>query len=103
MVYNIRIPRICEIAARGKTLDGGKRNVGIMVEYFLYFFLWILNTFPLIGKYIILNKCISQCLLIFILAKIILGDVNRRLYGWKAEEEVKKALEKELGEAESGK
>ncbi|KAF2678341.1 FAD/NAD(P)-binding domain-containing protein [Lentithecium fluviatile CBS 122367] len=74
MFYDIRSPRVREIVERGKKLAGRKANVGVVAEYFMYFFLWMLNRFPSIGK-------------------AILGDVNRKLYTWSAREEIKKAID----------
>lgn len=73
--HEIRSPRINAIVERGKKIAGRKANVGIVAEYFMYCFLWLLNKFPAIGK-------------------SILGDVNKELYGWSAKEEVRKALDK---------
>lgn len=48
--HEIRSPRIDAIVARGKKIAGRKANVGIVAEYFMYFFLWLLNKFPAIGE-----------------------------------------------------
>ncbi|KAF2110534.1 hypothetical protein BDV96DRAFT_650653 [Lophiotrema nucula] len=75
LFYEIRRPRVAEIVERGKMMSNRKANVGVVAEYFMYFFLWLLNKVPLI-------------------AKLILGDVNRKLYTWSAKNEIQKALEK---------
>lgn len=49
LFYDIRSPRVREIKERGKKISGRKANVGVVAEYFTYFFLWMLNTFPSIG------------------------------------------------------
>ena len=50
LFYEIRAPRVHEIVERGKKLSGSKTDVGVVTEYFLYFFLWLLNRFPIVGK-----------------------------------------------------
>jgi 2-polyprenyl-6-methoxyphenol hydroxylase-like FAD-dependent oxidoreductase len=50
LFYNIRQPRVHEIAARGRKIDGGKRNVSIFEEYAMYCFLWLMMRFPFLGK-----------------------------------------------------
>lgn len=50
LFYEIRQPRVTEISDRGKKLDGNKADVGIIGEYFMYFFLIILNKYPAIGE-----------------------------------------------------
>lgn len=49
MFHTIRSPRTHRIVERSKKLAGNKANVGIVGEYFMYGFLWLLNTFPSIG------------------------------------------------------
>ncbi|CAO2655592.1 Nn.00g043950.m01.CDS01 [Neocucurbitaria sp. VM-36] len=75
LFHDIRAPRIDRIVDRGKKLAGRKANVGFVAEYFMYFFLWLMNKFPSFGK-------------------LMIGDVNRELYCWSAEEEVRKAVRK---------
>ncbi|KAH8725065.1 hypothetical protein GQ44DRAFT_772467 [Phaeosphaeriaceae sp. PMI808] len=75
LFYQIRAPRIHAIVERGKKFAGKKANVGVVKEYFMYCFLWLMMSFPAIGK-------------------AMLGDVNRELYTWSARQEVDKALEK---------
>ncbi|KAH7350480.1 hypothetical protein BKA66DRAFT_446866 [Pyrenochaeta sp. MPI-SDFR-AT-0127] len=48
--HEIRSPRINAIVERGKKIAGRKANVGIVAEYFMYCFLWLLNKFPAIGE-----------------------------------------------------
>jgi 2-polyprenyl-6-methoxyphenol hydroxylase-like FAD-dependent oxidoreductase len=50
LFYQIRNPRIQEIVERGKKLAGSKANVGIVLEYTMYFFLWLMMRFPFIGR-----------------------------------------------------
>ncbi|KAF2657868.1 FAD/NAD(P)-binding domain-containing protein [Lophiostoma macrostomum CBS 122681] len=75
LFYQIRNPRVQEIVERGKKISGSKTNVGVVMEYTMYLFLWLLIKFPSIGL-------------------MMLGDVNRKLYTWSAEEEIRKALHK---------
>ncbi|KAF2471880.1 FAD/NAD(P)-binding domain-containing protein [Lindgomyces ingoldianus] len=77
LYHQIRSPRVSEIVERGKKLAGKKANVGIILEYVTYVFLWLLNKFPSFGKFM-------------------LGDVNRSLYAWSAEDEIQKAF-REMG------
>lgn len=51
LFYQIRNPRVQEIIERGRRIAGRKANVGIVAEYCMYFFLWLLNKFPSFGKY----------------------------------------------------
>ncbi|KAJ4295592.1 hypothetical protein N0V90_007605 [Kalmusia sp. IMI 367209] len=76
LFYNIRSPRVREIVERGKKMSSQKADVGVVAEYFMYLFLWAVTRFPSIGK-------------------MMLGDVNKKLYTWSAEVEVRKATEKE--------
>jgi 2-polyprenyl-6-methoxyphenol hydroxylase-like FAD-dependent oxidoreductase len=48
--YEIRNPRVQEIVERGKKIAGSKANVGVVMEYTMYLFLWIMMKFPSIGK-----------------------------------------------------
>ncbi|KAF2632007.1 FAD/NAD(P)-binding domain-containing protein [Macroventuria anomochaeta] len=48
--HKIRSPRINKIVERGKKLAGRKASVGIVKEYVMYCFLWLLIKFPLLGK-----------------------------------------------------
>ncbi|GAB1319746.1 Salicylate hydroxylase [Madurella fahalii] len=73
LFYNIRQPRVAAIAERGRKLDAGKKNISVVEEYAMYYFLWVLNHLPSI-------------------AKLVIGDVNAQLYGWSAREEVQKAM-----------
>jgi 2-polyprenyl-6-methoxyphenol hydroxylase-like FAD-dependent oxidoreductase len=50
LFYNIRSPRTNAIVERGKKLAGTKTNVGVVAEYFMYCFLWLLNHFPSFGE-----------------------------------------------------
>jgi 2-polyprenyl-6-methoxyphenol hydroxylase-like FAD-dependent oxidoreductase len=50
LFYSIRQPRVAEVAARGRKLDGGKRKMSIVEEYSMYCFLWVITHFPSIGK-----------------------------------------------------
>ncbi|KAK5658316.1 hypothetical protein OQA88_2292 [Cercophora sp. LCS_1] len=76
-LYNIRKPRIKEIADRGRKLDGGKKNMGVLAEYSMYWFLWLMMRLPFLGK-------------------LAIGDVYTQLYGWSAKREVEKALREEI-------
>jgi 2-polyprenyl-6-methoxyphenol hydroxylase-like FAD-dependent oxidoreductase len=50
LFHDIRKPRVQEIVERGKKIAGRKENVGVVAEYFMYFFLWMMNRFPAIGE-----------------------------------------------------
>ncbi|KAK1827539.1 hypothetical protein QBC39DRAFT_393690 [Podospora conica] len=73
LFYDIRQPRVAEIVERGKKMDKGKGDVGVMAEYAIYCVLWVILHFPS-------------------LARRMLGDVNARLYGWSAKVQVQKAF-----------
>jgi 2-polyprenyl-6-methoxyphenol hydroxylase-like FAD-dependent oxidoreductase len=49
--HEIRAPRIDAIVRRGKKLAGKKANVGIVKEYAMYCFLWLLIKFPFFGEW----------------------------------------------------
>lgn len=51
LFHGIRAPRIAAIVARGKKLAGRKADVGIVKEYFMYVFLWLLIRFPVLGEF----------------------------------------------------
>ncbi|KAF1845102.1 FAD/NAD(P)-binding domain-containing protein [Cucurbitaria berberidis CBS 394.84] len=82
LFHEIRAPRINAIVERGKKLAGRKANIGVVAEYFIYSFLWLLMKFPSIGKFV-------------------LGDVNRELYCWSPKDEVRKALVERKNEGDS--
>lgn len=48
-LYEIRHPRVAAIAKQSRKIDGKKMNQGILVEYMLYFMLWLIVKFPSIG------------------------------------------------------
>lgn len=49
--YKIRDPRVTKIRNRVKKYDSNKMpNQNIVAEYGMYFFLWLMNRFPAIGK-----------------------------------------------------
>jgi len=48
--YKIRFPRVNKIIERGKKLAGKKRNVGIVAEYTMYGFLWLLMKLPFLRR-----------------------------------------------------
>tara|TARA_R110002003_G_scaffold25_24_gene1337 strand:- start:17089 stop:17865 length:777 start_codon:yes stop_codon:yes gene_type:complete len=50
LFHQIRAPRVHAIVQRGKKIARRKTNVGLVAEYSTYFFLWLLNKFPAIGK-----------------------------------------------------
>lgn len=50
MYFQIRSPRVQKIVERGKQLASSKASVGIVKEYIMYFFLWLLIKFPSLGK-----------------------------------------------------
>lgn len=94
LYYEIRNPRVREIVERGKKIAGNKANVGTIAEYFMYFFLWLMNRYPAIGKHEPHGHWMIWTLANMVPGKSILGDVNQKLYGWSAEEEIAKALKK---------
>ncbi|MCJ1252177.1 hypothetical protein MMC30_009416 [Trapelia coarctata] len=80
--YAIRHPRVAAIAKQSRKLDGKKLNQGAVMEYILYFMLWSIVKFPSVGK-------------------LLIGDQMKMLYGWSAEEEVRKYVGKEDATASS--
>ncbi|KAF2025842.1 FAD/NAD(P)-binding domain-containing protein [Setomelanomma holmii] len=88
-LHQIRAPRIHAIVQRGKKLAGRKVNIGVIAEYFMYFFLWLLNRSPTLGNHALTQ--FPRCYTNFVKGKIVLGDVNQELYTWSAADEVKKA------------
>lgn len=50
LLYRIRQPRVKEIADRGRKLDGGKKNMGVVAEYAMYCFFWTMMHFRPLGK-----------------------------------------------------
>ncbi|KAF3053139.1 hypothetical protein E8E11_010417 [Didymella keratinophila] len=50
MYFEIRSPRVQKIIERGKKLAGSKASVGIVKEYIMYLFLWLLIKFPSLGE-----------------------------------------------------
>lgn len=73
LFYDIRQPRVAAIIERGKKMDKAKGDVGVVAEYAMYWFFWLILSWPS-------------------LAKRMLGDVNAQLYGWSAREEVRKTM-----------
>lgn len=51
-LHHIRAPRVEKIVERGRKIAGRKGNVGIVGEYFMYGFLWLMNRFPAFGKFL---------------------------------------------------
>ena len=89
--HEIRSPRVNAIVERGKKIAGSKSTVGIFAEYLLYCFLWAMNRFPSIGE----QRCHPSVHRLIIGRKSdALGDVNKELNCWSAEEELHKALAK---------
>jgi 2-polyprenyl-6-methoxyphenol hydroxylase-like FAD-dependent oxidoreductase len=87
--HKIRSPRVQEIVERGKKISGSKANIGVVAEYSMYFFLWMMMRYPAIGEY--LHAEVTD-IADAATGKIILGDVNRKLYAWSAEEEIRKSV-----------
>ncbi|KAF2404594.1 extracellular salicylate hydroxylase/monooxygenase [Trichodelitschia bisporula] len=71
--YEVRGPRVRNIADRTKQLSARKGDQGLIEEMIGYFFFWMIIKFPSIGKKIF-------------------GDVNQELYHWDAAEEIDKVL-----------
>jgi 2-polyprenyl-6-methoxyphenol hydroxylase-like FAD-dependent oxidoreductase len=90
MYYKIRSPRVQEIVDRGKKISGSKASVGVVAEYFLYFFLWMMMRYPTIGEspHAKATEIADEQT-----GKIMLGDVNQKLYAWSADKEIKSELE----------
>lgn len=96
LFYSIRQPRVAAIAQRGRKFDNNKKSMGMMEEYAMYCFLWLMMHLRPIGEsgaprfmdYIALLTFLGS----YFLAKLIIGDVNAQLYGWSARAEVEKAM-----------
>ncbi|OCL08322.1 hypothetical protein AOQ84DRAFT_388938 [Glonium stellatum] len=73
--FDVRQPRVQEIAAAAKRMEGNKKDMGFVVEMIMYGFIWLMSKYPWIMK-------------------MMAGDVNARLHSWKAEEVVEKAIAK---------
>ncbi|OCK98816.1 FAD/NAD(P)-binding domain-containing protein [Cenococcum geophilum 1.58] len=73
--YEVRQPRVQEIAVAAERMDGNKKDMGFVMEMILYGFIWLVSKYPWIMK-------------------MMAGDVNGRLYSWKAEEVVHKTVAK---------
>ncbi|KAF1993507.1 FAD/NAD(P)-binding domain-containing protein [Amniculicola lignicola CBS 123094] len=52
LFHQIRSPRISRIVDRGKKIAGSKANVGVVAEYMMYIFLWLMMKYPSIGKFL---------------------------------------------------
>ena len=50
LFYQIRNPRVQEIVERGRKMSGRKAKVGMVMEYTMYLFLWLMMKFPWFGK-----------------------------------------------------
>lgn len=50
MYFKIRSPRVQRIVEHGKKLSGSKASVGVVKEYIMYLFLWLLMKFPSFGE-----------------------------------------------------
>lgn len=50
LFHEIRAPRVDKIVERGKKMADGKANVGVVAEYFMYCFLWLMISFPSFGE-----------------------------------------------------
>lgn len=99
LYHKIRSPRVAEIVERGKKLAGSKTSVGVVLEYTMYLFLWLMMRFPAFGR------CLLKLLHVTDTAdrhvgRMMLGDVNRKLYTWSAEEEIKKELQERSNQPE---
>ncbi|KAJ4991267.1 FAD binding domain-containing protein [Stagonosporopsis vannaccii] len=71
--YEVRFLRVKKIVERGKRLAAKKKRGGIVAEYTMYGFLWLLMKLPF-------------------LRRIMVGDTDRELYCWSVEQEIQKAL-----------
>ena len=92
LFYGIRQPRVAAIVERGKKMDKGKGDVGVLAEYAMYCVLWVILRFPSVGK---LSLQLNRCNIIrshLMSGKRMLGDVNAQLYSWSAKAEVQKAF-----------
>jgi 2-polyprenyl-6-methoxyphenol hydroxylase-like FAD-dependent oxidoreductase len=49
--YEVRSGRVREIVERGKKMEGSKKDLGLAMEYCMYFYLWLMLTFPVLGKF----------------------------------------------------
>lgn len=64
LYQDVRSPRVKEIAERGRKMDGSKVKAGMVKEYIMYLFLWILNRYPSLGTYVWLRdaRCLKRSL-----------------------------------------
>ncbi|KAH6615107.1 hypothetical protein C7974DRAFT_417303 [Boeremia exigua] len=79
LFYKIRFPRVQKIVERGKQLAGRKASVGVVAEYTMYCFLWLLMKLPF-------------------LRKLMVGDTDRESYCWSAQQQIQQAMKSELNE-----
>jgi 2-polyprenyl-6-methoxyphenol hydroxylase-like FAD-dependent oxidoreductase len=79
LYYGVRYPRLHAIAVRTAKLASTKKELNFVEEMITCAFFWMMGKFPSIGK-------------------MLIGDVNKELYGWDVYAEISKVL-KERGEA----
>ncbi|KAF1816719.1 FAD binding domain protein [Eremomyces bilateralis CBS 781.70] len=72
-LYQIRNPRVQKIAAFAAQSASGKRELTLVAEFMMCFFLGLIGKFPSVGK-------------------LLLGNYNNELYDWDAEKLVEEAL-----------
>ncbi|KIV99635.1 uncharacterized protein PV09_08700 [Verruconis gallopava] len=73
LYYRVRSPRVHAIVARTNKIANAKRELSFVEEMMTYAFIWLLGRFPSLGK-------------------LLMGDVNKELYGWDVYAEIRKAL-----------
>jgi hypothetical protein len=91
-LYEIRNPRVSFIVKRAAQIASSKTNHSVFAEFGMYFFLWLVGTFPTFGKLITPVSCAPQ---LMVSGKLILGDQNEILNNWEAQKEVQHIIEKE--------
>lgn len=91
-LYDIRNERVTTIGKQAKKMASGKTDNGIVVEYMMYFFLWLMTNFEFVGE--CSPTGVPAIALITGTGKLVLGDVHGFLYGWDGHGEVKKYIDK---------
>ena len=74
LYYSVRSPRLRAIAARTARLANTKKELTFAEEMITCAFFWLIGKFPSLGK-------------------MLIGDVNKELYGWDVHAEIRKHIE----------
>lgn len=83
LLFEIREPRVRWIELAAERMDGGKKEVGVLVEMIMYGFMWVMGRWVWIAKFLT-------------------GDMYGKLYAWDAKEEVKKAIAEHVAKTSPG-